>query len=126
MKISQIMRKAYVIDENVTLKEAAKIMSDKKIGGLIVIKNNKISGIITERNIINNLKDLNAKVSKYMSKNVISISPNENVETAARLMTQNKIKRIPVVDNGKLIGLVRITDVVGKSKDVDEGDFIFN
>jgi len=126
MKVSQIMKKAYVVDENISLKEAARIMSNKKIGGLIVLKGDKISGIITERNIINNLRDLDSKVSKFMSKRVISISPNDEVDIAAKLMTQNKIKRLPVIDNGKLIGLVRITDVVGKSGAMDQGNFIFN
>ena len=126
MKVSQIMKKAYVVDENISLKEAARIMSNKKIGGLIVLKGDKISGIITERNIINNLRDLDSKVSKFMSKRVISISPDDEVDTAAKLMTQNKIKRLPVIDNGKLIGLVRITDVVGKSGAMDQGNFIFN
>ena len=60
MKVSQIMKKAYVVDENISLKEAARIMSNKKIGGLIVLKGDKISGIITERNIINNLRDLDS------------------------------------------------------------------
>ena len=41
-------------------------------------------------------------------------------------MTQNKIKRLPVIDNGKLIGLVRITDIIGKSRAIDQGDFLFN
>ncbi len=126
MKISQIMKKAFVVDENITLKEAAKIMSNKKIGGLIVLKGDKISGIITERNIINNLKNLDSKVSAFMAKKVISISPDDEVDTAAKLMTQNKIKRLPVIDNGKLIGLVRITDIIGKSGAIDQGDFLFN
>ena len=126
MKVSQIMKKAYVVDENISLKEAARIMSNKKIGGLIVLKGDKISGIITERNIINNLRDLDSKVSKFMSRRVISVSPDDEVDTAAKLMTQNKIKRLPVIDNGKLIGLVRITDVVGKSGAMDQGNFIFN
>jgi len=126
VKISQIMKRAYVVDENITLKEAAKIMSNKKIGGLIVLNGDKISGIITERNIINNLQNINSKISKFMARKIISVSSDDEVNNAAKLMTQNKIKRLPVIDNGKLVGIVRITDVVGKSEAIEQGNFFFN
>ncbi len=126
MKISSIMRKAYVIENNVSVKEAAKIMSSKKIGELIVVNDNKIKGIITEMDIINNIKNLESPVSSIMTKKIISVSPDDDSKTAASLMSEYKIKRLPVINNGKLVGLIRITDIIGKTDATDEGDFFFD
>ena len=126
MKVSQIMKKAYVIDSTLSLKEAAKIMSHKKIGGLLVINKDKIVGIITEGDIISSMSESNAQVSTAMTKRVLSVSPDAEVDEVAKLMCENKIKRIPVIDNGKLLGLVKITDILGKTNSVEEGEFFFN
>ncbi|MBS3073155.1 CBS domain-containing protein [Candidatus Pacearchaeota archaeon] len=126
MKVSQIMKKAYVIDSSITIKEAAKIMSHKKIGGLLVIKNNKIVGIVTERDIISNMAKSNSQVSDIMNKGIISVSSDTEIDDVAKLMCENKIKRIPIIDNGKLLGLVRITDILGKTNSVEEGEFFFS
>ncbi len=126
MQVSQIMKKAYVIDSSLSIKEAAKIMSHKKIGGLLVIKDNKIAGIITERDIISNMSKSNSPVSSIMTKRVISVSSDTEIDEVAKLMCENKIKRVPVIDNGKLLGLVRITDILGKTNSVEEGEFFFS
>lgn len=125
MRISQVMKKAYVIDENISAKEAAKIMSHKKIGGLVVIDKDRISGILTERDIIRNLSKLNEPVASIMTKNIISVSPDDDSQGAAELMSTHKIKRLPVINNGKLVGMVRVTDIIGKTDAMEEGEFFF-
>ena len=120
------MRKAYVIEDNVNVKEAAKIMSSKKIGELIVVNDNKIKGIITEMDIINNIKNLESPVSSIMTKKIISVSSDDDSKTAASLMSEYNIKRLPVINNGKLVGLIRITDIIGKTDATEEGDFFFD
>jgi len=73
MKVKEIMKRAIVVDRNVRVKEAAKIMSEKGIGSLIVSKGKKIVGIVTEKDIIRNVDKLNKKISDIMSKDVITI-----------------------------------------------------
>ncbi len=128
MKISKIMRKAIVIDSSISVKDAAKIMSKKGIGCLIVTKNNKIKGIITERDIIKNIPHLNYKISKIMSKKVRTISPDENIEKGAEILSKYNIKRLPVIENRTLKGIVTITDILGHCGNIEElnEDFLIN
>jgi len=123
MKVSELMKKAIVVEENISLRNAAKIMSEKAIGSLIVVKGEKIAGIITERDILKNVDQLSSKLSKIMSKNVITISPKKSIDEAASLMSESKIKRLPVVDNGEIVGIITATDIIVHSDALNE-DFL--
>ncbi|HLC74183.1 MAG TPA: CBS domain-containing protein [Candidatus Nanoarchaeia archaeon] len=128
MKVSQIMRKAVITDDTVSVKQAAKMMSSKGIGSLIIVKDNKIIGIVTEKDIVKNLDKIDFKLSSIMSKRVITIPQDAEVEKAAEIMKNNRIKRIPVMKDGKLVGLLSITDVIGHTgnEHIDDGDFFLN
>jgi CBS domain-containing protein len=128
MKVSEVMRKAVVIDENIKVKDAAKIMSLKKIGSLIVVKNDKIVGIITERDVMRNISNLKLKVKEVMSQKVITIDSEEEIEIAGKSFAENRIKRIPVMKNQKLVGIITITDAIGHLKNVSSlgEDFLIN
>lgn len=125
MKIKEIMNKAIAVDHDVSVKEAAKIMSDRGIGSLIVLKDNKIAGIITERDIMKNISSIGKKISSVMSRNVVTINHNESLDNAALIMTERKIKRLPVVDNDRLVGIITATDIIANS-DVLNEDFFFD
>ena len=125
MKVSEVMNKAFVIDDNISLKAAANLMSGKSVGSLIVMKKNRIIGIVTERDVMKNISKLNAKVSGVMSKNVITIEKGDTVEDAAELMAAKKIKRLPVLGNDELVGIVTATDIIAHSEDLNE-DFFFD
>ncbi len=125
MKISEVMNKAFVIDETISLKEAAKLMSDKNIGSLIVMRKDKICGIITESDIMKNISSLGSKVSGVMSKSVVTIGKNDSVEDAAELMAEHKIKRLPVMNKDELVGIITATDILAHSDDISE-DFFFD
>jgi len=123
MKVSEIMNKAFVIEENIGLKEAAKIMSDKNIGGLIVMKGEKITGVIAESDILKNVSNLGKKVSAVMNRRVIAIDKNDSLENAAEIMAENKIKRLPVMDKQELVGIVTATDILAHCDAVDDNFF---
>ena len=125
MKISEIMNKAIAVDSDISLKEAAKIMSDRNIGSLIVLKNDKIAGIITEKDVIKNISSLGKKISSVMSKNVITANHDESLDNAALMMTEKRIKRLPVVDRGKLVGMITATDIIANSNALNES-FLFD
>ncbi|MEA3329680.1 MAG: CBS domain-containing protein [Nanoarchaeota archaeon] len=128
MKISAIMRKAIVIDDHIKVRDAAKIMSKKDIGSLIVVKGNSIKGIITERDIMRNLSKLDLQISKVMTKDVKTIDSEDDVENASNIMVAEKIKKLPVLGDKKLVGVITMTDLLAHSSKFSEfqEDFLIN
>jgi CBS domain-containing protein len=124
MKVKDVMRQPFIIEKDMGLREAAKIMSSKGIGSLIFMAGDKIKGIITDTDLVRNFSS-NGKVANAMSKNVISISPDDSIEKAAALMRKNSIKRLPVLDNGRLVGIITVTDLIAHSDELEE-DFFFD
>ncbi len=123
MKVSEIMNKVLVIDKNEKVKEAAKIMAEHNIGCLVIMEKNKIIGIITERDIIKNMDKLEKKVSKIMSKNVVVVDYDESIDNAALIMKKHKIKKLPVVKDDELYGIITSTDIIENSEDLNEQFF---
>lgn len=124
MRIKEVMNKAVAVEHDISIKEAAKIMSNKNIGSLIAVKGSKILGIITEKDVVDNITSLDKKVSSLMNKKVVvTISPEEDTDNAALLMAKNKIKRLPVVEDGVLIGIITATDLIAHSEDLNESFF---
>ncbi len=102
-------------DENV--QKAAEIMKEFRIGSLIVITGTKLVGIITERDIMNGVVaedkvPSEVKVDSIMTKEVIMVSPEMEIEEAVDLMMEKKIKKLPVVSSDRLIGIVTATDII--------------
>ena len=100
-----------------TVDRAAATMRTRDIGSLIVVEGGKPSGIVTERDIVtkvaaSNLVPSTIKVRDIMSAPVVAINPHEEVAEAARIMSDRKIRRLAVVDEGKLIGVVTENDIV--------------
>jgi len=126
MRIKEVMNKAIAIDHNISLKGAAKIMSDKNIGSLVVVKGSSIIGIVTERDIITNVFNMDKKLFAVMPKKVITINQDRDIDDAAGLMSKNKIKRLPVVNsNEKLVGVITATDLIAHSEDIGD-EFLFD
>ncbi len=98
-------------------KEAIKIIAKKNIGSLVVIDNNKVVGIFCEKDfsckvVVENLLSEDVPVSKIMSTPVCAIRPDQSVEDAMLIMTEKRIRHLPVMDGEKLVGLVSIGDLV--------------
>ncbi len=117
LKVEDVMVKEVItIDENLTVKEAAEAMNKFGIGCLIVVRKGKAMGIITERDLLKRVvaeaKDANeTKVKDVMSSPLVVVEPNTNLEEAVKLMFKMKIKKLPVVDEKRLVGLVTLTDI---------------
>ena len=117
LKVEDVMVKEVItIDENSTVKEAAEVMNKFEIGCLIAVRKGKAMGIITERDLLERVvaeaKDANkTKVKDVMSSPLVVIEPNMALEEAVNLMFQMKIKKLPVVDGKRLVGLVTLTDI---------------
>ena len=105
-----------VVDENVSAKEVAEIMSQEGVSAVIVTVKGKAKGILTERDILKRIvaEDKNSKKTKVkdiMSSPLVTIEPSTDLEEAAHLMFEKKIKNLPVIHENRLIGLVNLQDI---------------
>jgi CBS domain-containing protein len=118
--ISMLLKRNIIsINENKTVFDAIKIISQNKIGALPVINNQmKLSGIISERDIIHKLSENNetnfskTEIKSIMTNKVITCNKNTQSDVLMTIMTNNKIRHIPIVEKNLLIGIVSIGDVV--------------
>jgi len=111
-----MVEEVVTVEAEATVQEAVDLMNKHEIGCLIVVLREKPVGIITERDMLTRVlaKSLDPekiKVSEIMSVPLIMGKPEMEVENAVRLMFKNKIKKLPVVQRGRLIGLVTLTDL---------------
>lgn len=117
MLVKEIMTKNVVIvPSKKTVYTASLLYKDLKIGSILISDNGKINGIITERDIIERTicekkNPEKTKVSEIMTKKIISIHPLDTVEEALDKMKRNNIKKLPVIKNDKVAGIITITDI---------------
>ena len=126
MKIKEIMKDVRTIAPEDTVKEAADLMNRHSIGSLVVVDSKKkLVGIVTERDILQKVTAQNKLAGKVlvediMSNKLITIDANELLDDAVYLMIKNKIKKLPVIENNELVGIVTATDIVANSSEVGE------
>lgn len=125
MLVKEVMnRDVKTVRSTDTVKEAAKLMTEKKIGSLVVVSGmGEVIGIITEKDVISKIVVFGrnadeVKVEEIMSKNIITASPNNTLEEAANLMTEKKIKKLPVVEDGSLVGIITASDLIAYEKEL--------
>ncbi len=114
-------RRLKTITPDDNIQQAAKSMYFHRIGSLVVVSGIVLSGIITERDILKAFaKRLSpsAKVKDVMSGYVVTVRPDASLEDASRLMVDNCIKRLVVVDESGCVGIVTATDIVSHQKDL--------
>src|SRR5947208_5179482 len=100
-------RKVYTIRSDASAQEAAQLLDQHRISGLPVVdESNDIIGIVTEADIISKVDKEGLRVSDIMSTEVISVNEETAASEIALLLTERKIKRVPVVQDGKLVGIV--------------------
>ena len=119
LKVENVMVADVVtVEAEATVREAVELMNKNEIGCLVVIdEEEKPVGIITERDLLKRVlakrKDpVRTKVKDIVSKPLVTGTPHMGIEAAVRLMFKHKIKKLPVVENGWLVGLVTLTDLV--------------
>ena len=105
------------ISPEATVFDAIKLMAEKNIGSLLVMSHGILAGIFTERDYTRKIA-LAGKTSKQtlvkeiLSRKVVTATPNYSVEECMRLMTENRVRHLPVLQNGEVIGIVSIGDLV--------------
>jgi len=120
--VSQILKSkpdhaVHTIPASASVFDAVKLMAEKNIGAVLVGEGGKIAGIFTERDYARKI-DLLSKSSREtpvreaMTSQVMFVRPGQTSEECMALMTENRVRHLPVMDNGKLVGLVSIGDLV--------------
>lgn len=107
-------KRTLTIDLQKTVFEAAQLMNQKEVGDLIVVDNEIPVGIVTERDFVRRIiakgRPVGTKVSDVMSKPLITISAEASLKAAARKMVKHRIRRLPVLKNHKLVGILVVSD----------------
>lgn len=116
VKCKDVMsRNVVTVKASYTARQAARIMSQHNVGSLVVVSQGKPVGIITERDFVNKLvgksKTSTTRVTEFMSSPVETASPEIDIVTASKLMSQRKIRRLPLVEKGTLVGIVTSRDL---------------
>lgn len=115
--IRDIMNKKVItIDRDKTAQDAAKMMAQHEVGSLVVVSDGKPVGIVTERDLVRKVctKDILSNkipLTEIMSSPVISADPDLPIETAVQRMFNNKIRRLVILDNDKLVGIITVSDL---------------
>ena len=118
MKVSEIMTPAAVADRaDDTLAEAARKMWEQQTGSLLVMDGDSLLGIITERDILKAVATgtplEETRISEIMAKDVVTVHPGTSLREAAGIMTDKWIRHLPVVERGKLVGILSQRDLSG-------------
>lgn len=107
----------YSIAPDARVYEALKLMAEKEVGALVVLADGALAGILSERDyarkvILHGKSSHDIPVREIMTANVVTVNPGQTVDQCMALMTNNRIRHLPVVESGKLVGLVSIGDLV--------------
>ena len=123
MRVKECMCKNLIsVTPDTTLKDVAKLMEENKIGSIVVCdKEGRCEGFLTDRDIVlrgvSCGKDCSCtKVSDVMTTNVIKTTADTDVRYACEVMAKNQVKRLPVIENGKVIGVLTLGDIANNNE----------
>ena len=120
MRVKKLLDKkghdVFSISPNATVYDALKLMAKKEIGALVVVENEKMVGIVSERDyarkvILKGKSSKKTKVREIMTSDVIHTSPDKKVAKCLSLMTKHHFRHIPVLEKGRVVGILSIEDV---------------
>ena len=115
--LEQNKRTVWALSSNNTVRQALQLMADKNIGAIVIKDQDKLIGIFSERDyarkvVLKGKNSTDTKLAEVMSEEVITISSDMQIDACMQLMTDKRVRHLPVVDNGKSIGIISIGDVV--------------
>ncbi len=110
-------RQVYSVEPETTVYQALELMAEKNIGVVIVLKDNQVVGLFSERDyarkvILHGKSSKTCTIGELMTRDVLYVQPEDSVEDCMSLMTGKRVRHIPVMENGQLTGLISIGDVV--------------
>ena len=125
MQVREIMTRAVkTVSPSDTIQKAAEIMKSVDCGSVPVTDGERVTGMLTDRDIVVTAiakgKSPSTPVKECMTNTVVSIPPEKDAQSAANMMADNQVRRLPVVENGKLVGIIAIADLARKNIYVSE------
>ena len=123
--VKEIMNRDVIgIDPDDTAEVAAQRMKHYDVGNLVVINNKKAIGIVTEEDLVRKLVSKNllpekVKIGDIMTSPLITVSPNTSLTSAMRIMLKNNIRRLPIVEDRKLVGIITNKDILSVSPELN-------
>jgi CBS domain-containing protein len=110
-------RQVYTISRTATVSEAVREMNEKGVGSLLVVDGRHPVGIFTERDVLRRIVDADrdpalTRVGEVMTRDLAAIGPEWHVEDAMRLMTEKRLRHLPVIDGGQVLGMISIGDLL--------------
>ena len=117
----------HTVGPTATVLEAVTLMAEKNVGALVVVERDKVVGIVSERDYARKVvlmarSSKDTPLSDIMSSPVLYVHPGQSSEECMALMTENRLRHLPVMDDGRLIGLISIGDLVKAT--ISEQQFI--
>lgn len=121
MSVKQVLEqkgnKAFSVRPENTVLEALAAMAEHDIGAVLITEGDRLLGIFTERDyarkvILHGRASKDTKISELMTPNVCTITPSHTIDQVMNIMTENRFRHLPVVDHGKIAGIITIGDVV--------------
>jgi len=119
VKVGDLMTRNFIyVSPETNLKECSVVMAKKRVGSLIIKEGDKLRGILTEKDIIwaivkKSPKDLvNILAKDLMKKKVVAIKPDADITEALERMKKKKVRRLPVLESGRVIGMITLNDII--------------
>jgi CBS domain-containing protein len=105
------------ISPEATVFDAIKLMADKNIGALLVLSGGKLVGVFTERDyarkiVLHGKSSKETRVKEILSGKTVTVTPDDSIEDCMRLMTENRVRHLPVLQNAEVVGIISIGDLV--------------
>ena len=109
--------KVFCTQPDTSVLDALGLMAENDVGAILVTEGSRLVGIFTERDyarkvVLHGLSSRDSKISDLMTSNVLTVSPTQTLDSLMQMMTENRIRHLPVVDHGALVGIVTIGDAV--------------
>ena len=107
----------HAVSPDATVFDAIKLMSERGVGALLVMQDDQLTGVISERDytrkvILKGRSSTSTTVQEIMTSNIITLAPDNNIDQCMALMNENQIRHLPIVENGRVMGVVTIMDVI--------------
>lgn len=121
MKVSDILKgkqsNIYSVTGQVSVYDAIKVMGEKNIGALLIMEEDRLTGILSERDyarkiVLKGKSSRETPVKDIMTENVLTVTPEDSIERCMAIMSEKHIRHLPVVEADKVLGMVSIGDVV--------------
>lgn len=125
MLVNEVMsRNVISLSPDQTARQAAKLMSDHEVGAIPVAKDGKVQGIVTDRDIVLRCVACghdadSTRISEIMTSGTVYVNSDNNLDEAMRMMSSEQVRRLPVMDGGKLCGIVSLADIARSKADTE-------